>query len=127
MAIEIVTNQANAQLFVKADRQMKKGNSQESSLNASVANISESMHADEKSESAESQKINEEFLKHIARELDLSNVKREYEVYDKLGKVQIKIYDKETGELIREIPQERIIELAKAMDKATGLIFEQKA
>jgi len=70
-------------------------------------------------------KVSEEIIEKISKALDLSRVGREYRVYDKLGKVYIRVYYKDSGELIREIPPEQIIEMAKKMQELAGLILDQ--
>jgi flagellar protein FlaG len=37
------------------------------------------------------------------------------------------VVDTESGELIRQIPAQEIIEIAKALDKLQGMIIRQKA
>jgi flagellar protein FlaG len=39
----------------------------------------------------------------------------------------VKVMDTETGELIRQIPSEETLAIAKALDKFQGLILQQKA
>ena len=70
-------------------------------------------------------KVDEQYIERVDKALDLSNVGREYKVYDKLGKVYIRLYDKQSGDLIREFPRQEIIELAKKMEKSAGLIFRE--
>ena len=43
------------------------------------------------------------------------------------GKTVIKVMDASTDELIRQIPSEEILSIAKALDKLQGLLIEQKA
>ena len=70
--------------------------------------------------------INEKYLERVQKALDLSNVGREYKVYDKLGKLYIRVYDKESGEIIREIPPEDLTELAKSLHETSGVLVNQK-
>ncbi len=50
----------------------------------------------------------------------------EYKVDKELGRVSLKVYDKETGETIREVPPEELTEVAKKMKKMAGILFEKK-
>lgn len=43
------------------------------------------------------------------------------------GKTIVKVVDASTDEVIRQIPSEEIISIAKALDKLQGLLVEQKA
>ena len=44
-----------------------------------------------------------------------------------LGKVVVKVMDTETKEVIKQIPSEAVLELAKALGKVEGLLVEQQA
>jgi flagellar protein FlaG len=61
-----------------------------------------------------------EFLKSINQELQFS-------VDKETGKTVVKVTDKQTGDVIRQIPSKEMLELAKAMDKIQGLIIRKQA
>jgi flagellar protein FlaG len=44
-----------------------------------------------------------------------------------LGRLVVKIMDEETQEVVKQIPSEEALELAKALDKIKGLLVQQKA
>lgn len=46
---------------------------------------------------------------------------------DQTGKTIVRVTDRETGELIRQIPSEEMLEIAKAVDKMQGLLLKQSA
>jgi len=50
-----------------------------------------------------------------------------FSIDDDTGKTVIKVVDASTDEVIRQIPSEEIISIAKALDKLKGLLIEQKA
>ncbi len=70
-------------------------------------------------------KLDEKVLEQIKKDLDLSSVGREYRVIDKLGRVYVRLYDKETGEMIREIPAEKLLRVAKVLEAVSGALFEK--
>lgn len=43
------------------------------------------------------------------------------------GKPIVRVTDKNTGELIRQLPSEEVLALAKSLDKMQGLLFKQTA
>jgi flagellar protein FlaG len=43
------------------------------------------------------------------------------------GRVVVKITDSATGELVRQIPMEEMLALAKSLDRLQGLLFQTKA
>lgn len=44
-----------------------------------------------------------------------------------VGKTVVKVVDKETGDMIRQIPSEEALAIAKALDRLQGLLIRQKA
>lgn len=59
-------------------------------------------------------------LEPVARDLHFS-------IDDDTGRTVIKIIDSSTDELIRQIPSEEILAIAKALDKLQGLLIKQEA
>lgn len=47
-------------------------------------------------------------------------------VHEKTHAIMIKVLNKETGELIREVPPEKILDLAARMMEITGMIVDKK-
>nr|WP_237392024.1 flagellar protein FlaG [Paenibacillus dendrobii] len=41
--------------------------------------------------------------------------------------IMVKVFNKETGDLIREIPQEKLLDVAASMMEMNGLIIDKKA
>jgi flagellar protein FlaG len=66
--------------------------------------------------------------KKIQKELDFSNVRIAFTPYGAEGeRVAIKVMDRETGEVIREIPPEEIQSLYSKMGEMAGMLFHKKA
>jgi flagellar protein FlaG len=61
-----------------------------------------------------------EFVKSINQELQFS-------VDKDTGKTVVKVMDKQTGDVVRQIPSIEMLELAKAMDTLHGLIIRKQA
>ena len=55
------------------------------------------------------------------------NSSLEFSVDDDTGTSVVKIIDKETKELIRQIPSQEMLSIAKALDTIKGLLVRQKA
>jgi flagellar protein FlaG len=51
----------------------------------------------------------------------------EFSMDDSTGKTVIKVVDNSTNELIRQIPSEEMLEIARALDRLQGLLVHQKA
>lgn len=50
----------------------------------------------------------------------------QFSVHKDLPSIMIKVFDKKTGELIREVPPEKILDMVSQMVKRTGLIVDEK-
>lgn len=50
-----------------------------------------------------------------------------FSIDEDTGKTIVKVVDASTDEVIRQIPSEEIISIAKALDKLQGLLVQQKA
>lgn len=51
----------------------------------------------------------------------------QFSLDDETGKTIVRVTDGDTGELIRQIPSEELVAIAKALDKMQGLLLHQKA
>ena len=61
-----------------------------------------------------------EAMKSIKSELDFS-------VDDDTGKTVVRVIDKQTGTLIRQMPSREMLEIAKALDRLQGLLVSNSA
>tara|TARA_R110001583_G_scaffold195420_1_gene373002 strand:- start:9042 stop:9242 length:201 start_codon:yes stop_codon:yes gene_type:complete len=50
-----------------------------------------------------------------------------FSIDEDTGKTIVKVVDASTDEVIRQIPSEEIITIAKALDNLQGLLLQQKA
>lgn len=44
-----------------------------------------------------------------------------------IGKTVVKVVDRETGDMIRQIPSEEALDIARALDRLQGLLIRQQA
>lgn len=51
----------------------------------------------------------------------------DFSIDDSTGKTIIRITDSETGEMIRQIPAEEMLDIARSIDRMQGLLLRQKA
>lgn len=63
----------------------------------------------------------------ISETVGQRSIGTEISVDEDLGRVVIQINDKETGELVRQIPGEAFLEIAKRMEDLKGLLYDDKA
>jgi len=63
----------------------------------------------------------------LNKKLDMLNSQLRIETDEDTGIQVIKIVDKETKEVIRQIPPEAVLKVAKYLDEVAGLLFDSKA
>ncbi len=59
--------------------------------------------------------------------LDDLRIKLDFEVYEETGDMVIRIFNRETEELLREIPPKDLLELHQKVAELRGVLFDQKA
>ena len=60
-------------------------------------------------------------------QLDSMNISLQYSVYgDKDDKIAVKVVDRDTGKIIREIPSKEMRALQEKMRELVGIIFDHK-
>ena len=59
----------------------------------------------------------------IKRNLEIDNFKLIFSVDSETRKVIVRIFDAETGKVVREIPPDEIVALAKKLEKLKGILF----
>lgn len=68
----------------------------------------------------------EEKIRQINEDISGENKKVEYEVHEKTNTLIFKVYDKNTGDLIKEFPSEKVLDMAVAIWEKYGLIIDKK-
>jgi len=69
-----------------------------------------------------------QMISNMQSDLDSMNINLEYFLYgEKENKVAVKVVDKESGEVIREIPPKEIQALQEKMSELVGMIFNKEA
>ncbi len=68
----------------------------------------------------------ESLLKDIKEKFDYMNKYLKIEIDKDLQEPVIKIIDKKTNEVVRQIPPEYLLELAKRIDELVGLLFRKE-
>lgn len=51
----------------------------------------------------------------------------QFSVDESTGKAVVKVMDMETGELIRQMPSQEALDIARALDRLQGLLIRQRA
>ncbi|MDQ7055145.1 MAG: flagellar protein FlaG [Persephonella sp.] len=72
------------------------------------------------------QEVIKQAVENLNKKLDMLNSQLKVEFDKDTGIKVIKIVDKDTKEVIRQIPPEVILKIAKYLDEVTGLLFSEK-
>ena len=77
-------------------------------------------------EKAENQTISQEFLDDLQREIELiHNVRLQFSVHKSTGRTMVKVVNKDNEQTIREVPSEKILNLAAKLDEMIGILFDK--
>lgn len=68
-----------------------------------------------------------EVLQVARNHFQITNVGLDFSVHGGTGRIKVSVTDKQTGELIREIPPEGVLNLMAKLDEMMGILFDQKA
>lgn len=55
------------------------------------------------------------------------HVNLNFSIHEASGQIIVSVVDKDTGEVIREIPPEALVDLAAKLQEAVGLLFDKNA
>ena len=84
---------------------------------------------------SESEEPNEELLKdvlevlkeHAQETAPMRDIGFEYGFHEGTGRMTVTMVDKDTDEVIREIPPERLLDMMSKMEELVGILFDAKA
>ena len=81
---------------------------------------------EEKKAAAKKSEVSQEFLDTLEKDIEMiHNVGLEFSVHRSTGRTVIKVINKDTGRLIREVPPERVLNLAAKLDEMMGILFDK--
>lgn len=62
----------------------------------------------------------------LNKAVDAFDVQVRFEVHEETGRTVVKVVDRSTGELIRQIPPEQILKISAEIQKLVGLLVDEK-
>jgi len=93
---------------------------------ASTEERQEKMRADREDRLRE-KRLSQETLDEISRDLDtLHAVGLNFTRHDETGRTMVRITNRDTDEVIREIPAKKVLDLAAKIEEMVGIIFDEK-
>ena len=73
------------------------------------------------------QEISQEFLGELEHDIQMiHNVGLQFSVHESTGRTMVRVVNKDTGNMIREIPPKEILDLAAKLDEMIGILFDKK-
>lgn len=73
-------------------------------------------------------KLSQALLNKVQQEIQMiHNVGLRFSVHEATGRTIIRVVDKQTEELIKEIPAEQVLNLMAKIDEMMGIIFDERA
>jgi flagellar protein FlaG len=66
-------------------------------------------------------------MKVAQNHLHVSGVSVSFSVHEATGRIKVVVTDKGTGELIREIPPDEVLNLMAKIDEMMGILYDEKA
>lgn len=79
-----------------------------------------------RTEAKEKEKELEEALSRVREVFHTADPRLEFSIDPDLDRVVVKVMNGDSGEVIRQIPQQEVIELAKSLETPTGLLLRHK-
>lgn len=72
--------------------------------------------------------LNQEMLRQAMKELSkkATNVEAEFGIHEKTNRITIKMVDKKTKEVIKELPPEKMLDMIARMWEISGLVVDEK-
>ena len=79
-----------------------------------------------KEKTTEESPVSDALLKGLEEDFEMiHNVGLQFSVHEGTGRTMVKVFNKEDGALIREIPSEELLNLAAKLDEMMGIIFDE--
>lgn len=69
----------------------------------------------------------EEVIKNLKEKLSMLNTQLQIQIDKETDIVVVKVIDRQTKKVIRQIPPEYVLKIAKYLDEIAGLLFSEKA
>ena len=118
-----------------ADENLKSSQNPQDSINADVQVLLSGRDQSSFNNQSKDDKTKKEFKEDDVKEISKAlsefmsklNTNLEFDYYEKLGRFAVKMVDKETKEVIKEFPPEKILEAMEKTREWIGLILDKKA
>ena len=69
----------------------------------------------------------QEVLEVAQEHFHIRDIGLEFVVHEQTGRIKVTVMDKETGEMIREVPPQQVLNLMAKIDEMMGILFDRWA
>lgn len=118
MAIQVIVSQENNVINTTISRLIESKISVQNAERPVEQDIAHNTYIQEKIVINTIEKANKR-LEGIKSELEFS-------IHEKTKQIMVKVIDKETNEIVREIPSEKVLDMVAAMCEGAGLFVDEK-
>ncbi|MBW1699719.1 MAG: flagellar protein FlaG [Deltaproteobacteria bacterium] len=81
----------------------------------------------EPEEKESQQKVSQEFLNELEKDIELiHHIGLQFSVHESTGRTVVKVVNKDTQKVIREVPPEKILDLAAKLEEMIGILFNER-
>ena len=90
--------------------------------------IKEEKNVDDGQKGKEDVQVSQDLLDKLEHNINtIHNIGLEFSMHEESGRTMIKVIEKNTGDLIRQIPPEEVLELIARMGDVLGILFDERA
>lgn len=134
MALDVVSGNSNYGNSISASRPevmaQASGAAHATVTERPVLKVSENKQSEEQERGAKDSHTSEEQLKnaisHANNRLKQARTRCEFSYHEKTNRVSIKVFDRDTEEIIREIPPEEALEMLEKMWEVAGFLVDER-
>ncbi|MCK5507245.1 MAG: flagellar protein FlaG [Desulfobacterales bacterium] len=89
--------------------------------------IKEKKNVDEEQKGKENAQVSQALLDDLENNINtIHNVGLEFSMHEESGRTMIKVVEKDTGDLIRQIPPEEVLDLISRVNDVLGIFFDKR-
>jgi flagellar protein FlaG len=89
--------------------------------------IKEEKNVEDGQKGKEDVQVSQDLLNELEHDINtIHNVGLEFSMHEESGRTMIKVVEKDTGDLIKQIPPEEVLELIARMGDVLGILFDER-
>ena len=112
---------------VRASKDVGELNSKMISKELRVSNKDSNETLDQVKDSKDISNFIKDFKKKVSKFHDVMKSELKFEIDRDLNMIIVKIKDKDTGQIIRQIPPDVVVKLARTIDEFLGMLLDERA